>query len=167
MVGDADEPELVSLAASGDRAALNAIASRHYLAVWKMARYRLGNRADAEDAVQETFLKAQRSLAAFRGDCPLITWLRTICWNQCTDLLRRREQRTATSVDAVLERSPSGDRPLASLPTSLVTAPESEATLFSLELRRALGALTEEEREAFLLVKGLDLSVTEGARVLG
>ena len=59
----------------------------------------LRDRALAEDAVQETFLKAYRSLASFRGECSEKTWLMKIAMNTCCDL--RRAYRCAASTRAV------------------------------------------------------------------
>lgn len=50
----------------------------------------LGDRHEAEDAAQETFLRAFRRLGAFRGDASLQTWLLRICRNHCLDRLRAR-----------------------------------------------------------------------------
>lgn len=55
-----------------------------------LARNMLGNPTDAEDAVQETFLKIQRSIASFRGQSSFVTWAYRILVNTCYDARRRR-----------------------------------------------------------------------------
>lgn len=63
---------------------------RHGPVVRAYAAGLLGDRAEAEDAAQECFLRAYRRLAAFRGDASLQTWLLRICRNHCIDRLRAR-----------------------------------------------------------------------------
>ncbi|MBM3783778.1 MAG: RNA polymerase sigma factor [Acidobacteria bacterium] len=89
----------------------------------------LGSQADAEDAVQEAFLKAHRSLAAFRGGSTLSTWVYRTLLNVCLDEGRRRARRP----EAVAE-----------------PAVDSKADLRA-ELRRALAAIDARQRAVFLL----------------
>ena len=58
-----------------------------------LARNLLGTQSDAEDAVQETFLKIQRSIATFRGQSSFVTWTFRILVNTCHDLRRSRTRR--------------------------------------------------------------------------
>jgi DNA-directed RNA polymerase specialized sigma24 family protein len=69
-----------------------------------LARNLLGSQADAEDAVQETFLKIQRSISGFRGQSSFVTWTFRILVNTCHDLRRsrvRRKDRVNEDVDAL------------------------------------------------------------------
>src|SRR3974390_3430023 len=58
-----------------------------------LARNLLGSQSDAEDAVQETFLKVQRSVGSFRGQSSFVTWIFRILVNPCHDLRRSRMRR--------------------------------------------------------------------------
>ncbi|WDL95928.1 sigma factor [Alicyclobacillus sp. ALC3] len=61
-------------------------------ALYRHALFLLGNSADAEDAVSETFIKALRFVGAFKRRASLRTWLWAILRNQCVDMLRNRER---------------------------------------------------------------------------
>ena len=63
----------------------------------------LGGPSQADDAAQEVFLKAYRSLSKFRRDASFSTWLYRIASNHCLDLLRRRSREKSQSLDAFFE----------------------------------------------------------------
>jgi RNA polymerase sigma-70 factor (ECF subfamily) len=75
----------------------------------------LGNRSDAEDAVQEAFLRAYRSRHSFRSDAALWTWMYRILLNACHDIGRgrvaRRDNQTVEATEALDLPSPVGDNP--------------------------------------------------------
>ena len=88
------EDQLLTRCRQGDIDALAQLYALYEQPVFRHAYYLLGNRDDAQDVRQETFLRAYRSLPAFNGRCSLKTWLLTICTNLCRDHLRsRRTQR--------------------------------------------------------------------------
>jgi RNA polymerase sigma-70 factor (ECF subfamily) len=97
----------------------------------------LGSVADAEDAVQEAFLRAYRSRQSYRGGAALWTWFYRILLNTCYDMLRQRGSRhTRQEVEpdeAVLPESPAGDHPL------------------RVTLQKALADLSPAYRDVFLL----------------
>lgn len=64
-----------------------------------IARNLLGQESDAEDAVQEAFLKVYRGAASFRGSAALSTWIYRILVNTCYDILRRRRRRSEDALD--------------------------------------------------------------------
>ncbi|MCP6768924.1 sigma-70 family RNA polymerase sigma factor, partial [Klebsiella pneumoniae] len=73
----------------------------------------LGNAADAEDAVQEAFLKVYRAAASFRGSSSLATWTYRILVNTCYDLMRRGRRRPETPLPAEIGlAAPGTDHPL-------------------------------------------------------
>ena len=111
----------------------------------------LRDRALAEDAVQETFLKAYRSLASFRGECSEKTWLMKIAMNTCCDLRRAHRLR---SIDPrrIPELLPQAAEPFAPAEEELVTQ--------VIQLPRKL-------REVILLYYYQDMTVTEIAVSLG
>jgi RNA polymerase sigma-70 factor (ECF subfamily) len=110
----------------------------------------LGNRSDAEDAVQETFLKVYRGARDFKGDAAISTWAFRILLNTCYDTLRRRRRRPEDQDAAALDLRPtaSADHPL------------------RLALERAVANLPDRERTAFLLVEVEGFSHREAGQVL-
>src|SRR3954470_23800716 len=84
------DPELVSLLRKGDRAAFALVIQRHNRRLYRVARSVVRDDADAEDIVQETYVRAFRNLQSFRGDARLSTWLTRIALNEAVDRLRRR-----------------------------------------------------------------------------
>lgn len=87
-LGDA---ELASLAAQGDDVAFETIMRRHNRLLFRTARSIVKSDAEAEDALQEAYLRAWRSLAGFRAEAKLSTWLVRIVVNEAIGRLRRRE----------------------------------------------------------------------------
>ncbi len=117
----------------------------------KMCYLYLHDRDLAEDAVQETFLKAYRSQGRFRGDSSEKTWLMRIAINTCKDLRRgswfRWVDRRVTPEDLPLQTA----------------APRPDSVLITLEVMN----LPPREREVVVLCGYENLSATEAARVLG
>ena len=105
-----------------------------------LARNLLGTQSDAEDAVQETFLKVQRSIASFRGQSSFVTWTFRILVNTCHDLRRSRVRRKEFVPD---EREEGATPPEP-------RAPGGHPSL-KLALERAIANLTPQQRNVFLL----------------
>ena len=104
-----------------------------------LARNLLGSTADAEDAVQETFLKVQRSIASFRGQSSFVTWTFRILVNTCYDARRSRVRKKE------VQNEDDEDTPKFE-----PRAPAAHPTL-RMALERALGKLTRHQRDVFLL----------------
>src|SRR5258706_434361 len=83
---------------SGDLRAYERFYAMHGARMKNLARNVLGSPADAEDAVQETFLKVQRSIAGFRGQSSFVTWTYRILINTCHDARRSRMRRASWHV---------------------------------------------------------------------
>src|SRR6266536_3146105 len=79
----AAEATLLQAGRAGDRAALEQLLALHKRPLYALCRGMLGHADDAEDAVQETFLRALRALPQFRGDAAFRTWLFRIAVNFC------------------------------------------------------------------------------------
>jgi RNA polymerase sigma-70 factor (ECF subfamily) len=103
-----------------------------------LARNVLGNPIDAEDAVQDTFLKVQRSIASFRGQSSFVTWTYRILINTCYDARRSRLRKKEVANDS--EETPRLEP----------RAPGAHPTL-RMALERALAKLTQHQRNVFLL----------------
>ena len=80
----------VALARDGDSEAFRALVDRHSRAVYRLAYRMTGTPQDAEDVVQETFLKAYRQLGRFESRANFGTWLHRIAVNCAIDLIRSR-----------------------------------------------------------------------------
>jgi RNA polymerase sigma-70 factor (ECF subfamily) len=137
------KPEDAAIAAAcqaGDLRGYERLYRLHGARMKNLARNILGAQSDAEDAVQETFLKVQRSIASFRGQSAFVTWTFRILVNTCYDLRRSRVRRKEHSQEETEDR-PNGPEP---------QAPAAHPSL-RMALERALGNLTRHQRDVFLL----------------
>ena len=140
---------------------LSALARSQRGQLFALALQLLGSRSDAEDVVQETLLRAHRSLAAFRGECSLRTWLYRIALNRALSFRQRRARTLGIPfederVHAALAVDAEGDPHLA------FELRERYALLLS-----ALDRLTPTLRATVVLVTTQGLSLEEAAQVLG
>ena len=146
---------LVRRVLDGDTAAFTMLVDRHAAACTRFAMRMLGNREDAEDAVQDSFLRAYRSLARYEERQAFRTWLFQILVNRCrTAAVRRQRRQRMFLVD---------DNAVA----SASVRPAAESTELRAELRRAIDALDPDQREAFLLKHVEQLSYDEMAEATG
>src|SRR5580698_701451 len=76
----------------GDRDAFRVLVESHATAVFRLAYRMTGNETDAEDMVQETFLRAWREIRRFDGRASFGTWIHRICANRTVDFLRSRNR---------------------------------------------------------------------------
>jgi RNA polymerase sigma-70 factor (ECF subfamily) len=146
MLVESDEA-LVQRAQAGDREAFRALVERHSRSVFRLAFRLTGNEHDADEVVQESFIRAHRRLGRFESRSAFGTWLYRIAANCAVDLLRARK--THESLDIEGPGAPS-------LPLDAVTtAPQQERQVFGSQIqarvRAALAHLTERERLAFVL----------------
>ncbi len=139
------ELELVAEAAAGDDDAFRILVERHGRMVFQLAYRLTGERASAEDVVQETFMKAHRALHRFDGRAQLATWIRRIATNAALDHMRQRRVRREVGY----ESDAGGPDPM----PSSDPGPERLASGGDLRhaLARAMGGLTPIERAAFVL----------------
>jgi RNA polymerase sigma-70 factor (ECF subfamily) len=155
----ASDDELVAEARLGGQEAFAIIYQRYKLDVWQLAWFTLRDRHEAEDVLQDTFVKAHRALAQYRHDGTLRPWLLTICRNACRDRLRSQRRKEVVALDEetlALAGSAGGD--------GGAGGPDHERAI---DLHRAMAALPDEDREAFLLVDVLGCHSDEAAKVAG
>jgi len=146
---------LVRRVLDGDTAAFTTLVDRHAAACTRFATRMLGNREDAEDATQETFLRAYRSLARYEERQAFRTWLFQILINRCrTAAVRRQGRHRMFLVD---------DHAVA----SASVRPAAEASDLRAELQRVVDALDADQREAILLKHVEQLSYDEMAAATG
>ncbi|HSA89644.1 MAG TPA: RNA polymerase sigma factor [Burkholderiales bacterium] len=144
------DPELVERIRAGDMRAMAVLMRRHNRMLYRTARAILRDDAEAEDAVQEAYLHAYRSLASFRGESKLSTWLVRIAANEAL-MRRRRNIRMAEVVPldpAIQAEQDHGDSMLRRMLEKRIDAlPDDYRAVFVL---RALEELTVEETAAAL-----------------
>src|SRR5271154_2409017 len=97
-----DEPILVAAAKAGDVSAFETLVGRYDRKIFRLTQNITQNREDAEDAMQEAFLKAYQHLGDFQGNSRFYTWLVRIAVNQALMKLRKRRP-NVVSLDAELE----------------------------------------------------------------
>jgi RNA polymerase sigma-70 factor, ECF subfamily len=95
---DADAP-LVARAQAGDVEAFEQLVDRHGRRVYRMILGITGDESDAEDGVQNTFLKAYQSIGGFQGNAKFSSWLLRIAMNEGLEVLRRRRSKFNRSLD--------------------------------------------------------------------
>ena len=164
----ADDAALVRQVAGGDMRAFEDLMRRHNRALFRTARAILKDDGEAEDAVQEAYLQAFRSLSKFRGESRLSTWLTRIVANEAFGRLRKQARRAqvlplhvdadAAPCDALTEdEAPAMDRP--------------DNAAARAEMRRLIetriDALPDAYRVVFMLRAVEELSVEETAAALG
>jgi RNA polymerase sigma-70 factor, ECF subfamily len=146
------DPDTLARARRGDERAF-AVLVRHYDHGLRALAFRLlGDRARMDDALQEAYVKAYRSLPSFRGDSSLGTWLYRIAYNACLDELKRT--RAVVDLDSVRDRAHADLDPI-------------EALSARHALAGALDALPLEDRAAVLLVDANGFDYRDAAKVLG
>ncbi|WP_169953204.1 RNA polymerase sigma factor [Microbispora sp. H11081] len=152
-----DDDEAVTRALAGDLDAYEVLVTR-YSAVAHRTAHLLGAAAEAEDVVQEAFVKAFRHLKGFRRGSPFRPWLLRIVANETHDLTRSRGRRSDLAVRLGREREPYGPED----PQSVAVAADGRSRLLE-----AVRALPQGEREAVVCRYFLQLSEAETAEVLG
>ena len=139
-----DDAAAVAKAKGGDHEAFRLLVERHSRSVYRLAHRMTGRPEDAEDVVQETFVRAYRQLARFEARSNFATWLYRIGFNCAIDYMRARPHREAAETDETLERlSPAG------------AGPSMDDQVFAGEIgervQKALTGLSPQERAAFLM----------------
>ena len=149
---DHDE-RLIRRARGGDRHAFELLVLEHQHRLFTLAARELGSKADAEDALQETLIRAWQGLSRFRGDSSFSTWLYRICLNAIVDQRARRSRGSGQPLDDVVEPPDPRDR--------IAERELSDA------LQVGLSQLDETYRTPVLLYDVLGRSYAEIAETLG
>jgi RNA polymerase sigma-70 factor (ECF subfamily) len=160
---DASEATAVlARARQGDGEAFRLLVEQHSRSVFRLAYRMTGNEQDAEDVVQESFLRAYRQLGRFESRAHFGTWLYRIVANCSVDLMRAKHARHDIARRESLDEA-------AEMPN--VNAPTPERLAESSEIQQrvadALGALSPLERAAFTLRHYEGRSIDEISRTLG
>ena len=156
-----DDALAIARARRGDADAFRELVDRHSRAVFRVAYRITGATEDAEDVVQETFLRAYRQLDRFEARANFGTWLHRIAANCAVDLIRARPKRETAADDETLERLGEAGDASGSPERSVLGAQIRE------RITASLGRLTEMERAAFALRHFEGLSIEEISATLG
>lgn len=159
-----DDEELIRAAQGGDLAAFNTLVTRHQRAVFSVCLRLLRDREQAEDATQDTFIRAWQAIDTFRGGMAR-PWLLRIATNRAYDLLRARVRRPADSLDAELyevEPDWTSQAPPTEHPELFATRAELSGAL-----EAALARLPEDQRLAIILADVQGYGYEEIAQIMG
>ncbi len=141
----------------GDSAGAAALFDRYSAPLLRFTSRMLGREAEAEEVVQDVFLKAITRVEQYDGSAPVGSWLFAIAANSCRDRLRRTRRAGVVPIDAISEPGDGGehqdDRLIGEERKSMV--------------RAALVHLTREQREALVLARYHEMPYAEIARTLG
>jgi RNA polymerase sigma-70 factor, ECF subfamily len=161
-----DESQLVAQAREGDRTAFNELVRRYEGKIFRLAQHVTQNREDAEDVLQETFLKAYEHLDQFKGDSKFYTWIVRIAVNQALMKLRRRKSDKSVSIDETIDTGED------TVTREIAAWDEDPEQQFSREelggiLDSAVQSLEPLYRSVFVLRDIEELSTEETAEALG
>ena len=159
-----EESILVDAARAGDIGAFESLVRRYDRNVFRIAQHITQNREDAEDVVQDAFLKAYQNLGQFQGQSKFYTWLVRIAVNEALMRLRRRRPERMVSIDEDVKTEQD------SMPREIADwSPNPEQLYTQLELKEILGktiqGLAPSFRTVFVLrdVEGLSTEETASA----
>ena len=161
-----DETTLVQRAREGDDSAFAELAKHYEGKIFRLALHITQNREDAEDVLQEAFLKAYEHLDQFKGDSKFYTWIVRIAVNQALMKLRRRKTDKSVSLDETIDTGED------TVTREIAAWGENPEQRFSREelseiLESAIESLSPTYRSVFLLRDVDDLSTEETAEALG
>jgi RNA polymerase sigma-70 factor (ECF subfamily) len=161
-----DDTDLVRRALARDADAFRTIMQRHNRRLYRIARGVLRNNAEAEDAVQESYVSAFAHLASYRGDSSLAAWLARITMNEALGRLRR--QRSTVDIDTLEQARP--DAEIIQFPLTAQND-DPERTMAQRQIlqlvERATDDLPEPYRLVFVTRVIEGMSVEETAELLG
>lgn len=159
-----DDNVLLDRILAGDKQAFGTLVRRHEKRVYRTTIAITGEAADAEEAMQETFLKAYLKLRSFRRDSRFTTWLTRIAVNEALQIRRRRRETASLDDPGVVEKDfrPRHTEEWYANPEQRYAAQERKEIVES-----AIGALAPPYRVVFLLRDVEGLSTEETAEALG
>ena len=160
-----DEMQMITAILAGDTKLYHELIRPYERSVYKMALSFVKNEVDAEDIAQETFLKAFRHLASFRGEAKFSTWLVGIALNEARSHIRRERAVRMESIDQAPDEgnhiSPAVLRDWREIPSEALERKEVRHML-----QNAIAGLPDIYRNVFLLRDMEELSIAETAEAL-
>ncbi|MDP6778953.1 MAG: sigma-70 family RNA polymerase sigma factor [Candidatus Latescibacteria bacterium] len=162
---EVSEDDLVERSRNGDTEAFSELVERHQSRIYQTVYSMVRNRDDAEDLVQEVFLKAYRNLAGFSGGARFYTWLYRLGVNTCLDWRRRCQRRLKLWSDAC------GEEPVGCGVATMDSSEAPDSRVSRREIREmldgAMDVLRPEYRAALVLREIHGLSYKEIAYTQG
>jgi RNA polymerase sigma-70 factor (ECF subfamily) len=158
---DTDEA-LVRRAQDGDERAFGELVTRYEAKVYNLAMKMVRNPEDAEDVLQDTFLRAYRAIKLFRGHSTFSTWVYRITANSALMRLRKKQLPTVSIEDADEREAPVNIADWTPGPVDQLLSQETRQVM-----NEAIEALPPEFRQVFVLRDIEELSNTETAEILG
>jgi len=152
-----DDKYLIEQVLAGDVNSFSFIVERHKNRSFNLAIKICGNREDAEEIVQDAFLKAYRSLGGFRKESNFATWLYRIVYNTAISQIRNKNENTTPLEDAMLEVYNRSD----------VDENETDNERRKLLINFALGKLNEVDRGLITFMYYDDLTIDEMVEITG
>ncbi len=161
-----EESTLVAQTRDGDVAAFGELVRRYEGKIFRLAQHVTQNREDAEDVLQETFMKAYEHLDQFKGDSKFYTWIVRIAVNQALMKLRRRKTDKSVSLDETID---TGEDTVVREIAAWGEDPEEQFSREELGgiLDNAIQSLDPLYRNVFVLRDINELSTEETADALG
>jgi RNA polymerase sigma-70 factor (ECF subfamily) len=147
VAGPSDDAELVRRALTRDDTAFRTIMERYNRRLYRIARGILRNDSEAEDVVQEAYVKAFTNLGGFRGDSSLATWLARITMNEALGRLRRERP----TVDLETFGAQRTEAQIIKFPQT-VTSDDPERTMAQREILQLVERATDNLPEIFRIV---------------
>jgi RNA polymerase sigma-70 factor (ECF subfamily) len=157
------DEELVARSRTGDAESFNELISRWERPIYALAYRVIGREEDARDVTQETFLRAFRGLAAFKGQAKFSSWLYRIALNLCRDWIRRKKRSPMATLPEDIELE---DLASDTGPTETVEDLVSRRELSEL-VEAAMARLPEEQRTAIILKEYHGMTFQEIADLQG
>lgn len=135
----ADEVRLIEAAASGDSQAFAALYDQHLERVYRYVYHWVGDRSDAEDLTQQTFLRAWQAIGRYQRRAAFIAWLLTIAHNQVISFFRKAKEPVVPDLDLIVDEK--------------AADPEVEtlATYDRLAIRRAILRLKPDQQQVVVM----------------
>ncbi|MGO9799822.1 MAG: sigma-70 family RNA polymerase sigma factor [Candidatus Binatus sp.] len=154
MTDSADSDEaLIGRYARGDAAAFERLYRRHEMRIWRYLERHVGNRATADELMQEVWIAVARDAERYAPTARFTTWLFTIAHNRMIDAMRAKREHLSLEKEQLISDPASG-------PLAAAVARDQRAAL-----SQAIEQLPSEQRDAFLLQIEGDLSVEEIATI--
>jgi len=152
---DADESDeaLIGRYAHGDAAAFERLYRRHELRIWRYLERHVGNRATADELMQEVWFAVARDAERYAPSARFTSWLFTIAHNRMIDAMRARREHMSLESQQLISDPTAG-------PLAAALARDQRAALM-----QAIAELPSEQRDAFLLQIEGDLSIEEIAAI--
>jgi RNA polymerase sigma-70 factor, ECF subfamily len=168
MRTDAADEDLMVLYQKGEVRAFELLLTRHRKPVYNFILRFVGDKETAEDLLQEAFMRVIKGAEAYKRQAKFTTWLYTIARNLCVDQTRRRKHRKHASLDAPMDGSDDSGTLLDVIASNEMASDRQSLNKQLHEtMHRAVSALSEEQREVFLMREFLDLPFKQIADIVG